>query len=497
MNIFRLLVPATDSTSLDVPFVELCGSRWILTEYMPLADAPKYTCLSYSWGKGRTKNVFDNELLMSDRTLPAIEEIIHAWQQPFFLFLNKTFTFKPFIFLNPERLMSKSIFFTLRWKLRPLAIWVDALCIPSQDPARTVCLQSMGAIYSVAIQVFAVLSESCANSLCQIRDTGLIDYKTLLTLETEDWIIRAWTYQEMANSQRIHFIAQGGDGVSILGLDLLYAITMAYTDYIREHGISELKWGVQYPKLTNFIRMIAEHFVVDVLGRPAYQVMSVAEQRVSERAEDKFYAMIGAITTEPLDGLDNETLLPAEYFMRVCEMKGDYSFIYCVAPRSKIQGKGWRPVAGQIPPVISWFDAFGNGQSGCVKETHLQLNNMCRMSPGSLKANGIKAIVAFLKTNNIEIATPCDFANAILETLRLIGFSGCGDYIELDDGYFFSQSPIIRSEDMRIVISKDLDLIRGNLGLLLRSNGTDIYDFCDVGVFIGRLSKVGESINVG
>lgn len=33
--------------------------------------------------------------------------------------------------------------------------------------------------------------------------------------------------------------------------------------------------------------------------------------------------------------------------------------------------------------------------------------------------------------------------------------------------------------------------------LLLRSNGTDINQFCDVGVFVGRFPKTRESINVG
>lgn len=49
------------------------------------------------------------------------------------------------------------------------AIWIDALCISLQEPARTVCLQSMGAIYSSAAQVFVVLSERCSQLLRKIH----------------------------------------------------------------------------------------------------------------------------------------------------------------------------------------------------------------------------------------------------------------------------------------------------------------------------------------
>ena len=496
---FRLLVLATEQTSSDTPFIDLCGSRWVLAEYARLADAPAYTCISYSWGKGRTKNIFEDAQLMSDRTLPAIEATINAWRQPCRLFLNKTVAFRPFIFKKTEKPISLSTLATLLWKSQPLAIWVDVLCVPYQDPARSVCLRSMGTIYSEAARVFAVLSESCSDILCQIRDTDSIDFTDspkLSILEADDWITRIWTYQEMANSKSIHFIVQGGGNVSITGLDFLHAVVMASTDYMREHKIASFQWAIKYPRLYSIEEMMADHRLADAMGRSAYQVMSAVHQRYSEKAEDKFYAMIGAITTERLDNLDNQLLDPAEYFMRVCEAKGDYSFIYCAAPRSEVIGRCWRPVAGQIPPVISGLLPYGGGQSGHLKESHLQLDNMCRMSFGTVNPNAIKTINAFLLSNN-TISSPCDFADAILECLRLRGFSGCGDYLELEDGYFFSQSTLTRSEDIFVAISTDVRWTYGGPGLLIQSNGTDINNFCDVGVFIGRYPKTSESINIG
>lgn len=42
--------------------------------------------------------------------------------------------------------------------------------------------------------------------------------------------------------------------------------------------------------------------------------------------------MVASITDLPLDRQDDAILHPAENFMRICEEKGDYSFIYCTAP---------------------------------------------------------------------------------------------------------------------------------------------------------------------
>jgi len=75
------------------------------------------------------------------------------------------------------------------------------------------------------------------------------------------------------------------------------------------------------------------------------------DRRTSERKEDYFNALIGAITAEPLRDPSATALHPAEYFMRLCEEKGDFSFIYSSAPRSNAPGRSWRPLAGPIPAI--------------------------------------------------------------------------------------------------------------------------------------------------
>src|SRR5205814_396855 len=104
-SIFRLLVPAMDTTSPTAPTIEIEGTTWTTTDYIPMigVDFPDYTCISYSWGSGRTANPLMPGRYMSDRVIPVIETTIRA--------------------------------------LHPSAIWIDALCTPSQEPERTACLR--------------------------------------------------------------------------------------------------------------------------------------------------------------------------------------------------------------------------------------------------------------------------------------------------------------------------------------------------------------------
>ena len=126
--------------------------------------------------------------------------------------------------------------------MRPSAIWVDALCVPSRDPARTACLRSMGAIFSSAMQVVAVLSRSCSDLLQQIQVTGRVNPEMFHVLEKDDWVTRAWTYQEIVNSRSTHFITEGGGGVSVSGHQLLNTVLQATSDYKKAQGLTSFRW---------------------------------------------------------------------------------------------------------------------------------------------------------------------------------------------------------------------------------------------------------------
>lgn len=476
-NFFRLLVPATDVTPSDTPSVELCGRRWILTGYMPLSEAPPYTCISYSWGSGKVDNIFEGGQLMSYRTIPAIEAAIKASQVP------EHWGYA--LICTPPDKQKEAEKLSAALKASQ-ALWIDALCVPPRDPALSMCLQSMGAIYSTAAQVFAVLSEPCTKLLHKAHLKEHMNADDLSILDNDEWITRAWTYQEMANSKNTYFIAQNDDSVLILAQDFLNAISASTDNYADTEGFERAELTVRFSRLESLQVMMSEHSSAEFAGRSAYQVISAMHLRSAEREDDRIYAMIGTLTDLPSGDQNDATLYPAEYFMQVCEAKGDYSFIYCVAPRSTTQGKGWRPVTDKMQPVLSGLSVSGSGLKGYTKGTHLQLDNMCRMTPSRL--NSVASSIGSFLCGNIPVA--------ILKRLWQQGFTGCGEHIVLENGYFFPQSSFTRSKDLFVAASEDVQWTNGGPALLLRSNGTDINEFCDVGVFIGRLPNGGESINV-
>jgi hypothetical protein len=456
-GVFRLLVPASQPTPPGTRSIELQGRHWLLTELtFGATDTPEYICVSYAWGRRKkTVNPFDENQLMSDRTILAIEATIRT--------------------------------------RKPKAIWIDALCVPSQEPARAVCLQNMGAIYGNASQVVVVLSKSSSVLLEQFHRSRRIDTATLLVLENDDWITRAWTYQEIVNSKSIHFIAEGGSEVSVSGDDLLNGVGQAIDDYKRLNGFDSFKLRSLHPRLDSLEDVIADWLISE---RTAYQVMSAMDRRVSEREDDQFYAMVGAITATPFYDQEARSVHPAEYFMQICESKGDYSFIYSTSPRSEISGKCWRPVIGPIHAIFPWH-TYGKGQSGNIFRTHIQLNNMCRMIPGSVDPTARQQLVEMWLQADNAVSSSDISSTIILQRLREAGFSGCGDCLELTSGYFFPQTPLTQVDEVRVFVAIDVRWAFGAPGILVKGNSSDIHHFSGVGVFVGLVPRVGMSINIG
>lgn len=489
---FRLLQPANERTPRDAPFIELCGDRWVINEYAQMPDAPTYTCISYVWGQERTGSEFDDGQLMSARTIPVIEATIKASRS------LKNWANVQFSNDQQRDAVAKSAALNAAH-----AFWIDAICVPTQDAARTSSLRSMGRIYSSAWQVFVVLSSSSSAAFSQIRDTGRLDIDALFILERDEWITRSWTYQEIVNSRALYFTVQDDESGIVSGADFLNAVLTATDNYRSTHRIDSLTWGEQHPKLDSLECLIADYKIAEYAERSAYQAMSALNARFSERVEDHFYAMVGAITTSSLDIQEDAFQSPSEYFMKTCEAKGDYSFLYNIAPRSVIYGRRWRPIAGKFPPVLPELLIFGNGQSGSLAPTHVQLENMCRLVTGAIGADGLKATTAHLamihrhRPKGNAYSSASEVAEAILELLRARGFSGCGEYLELENGFFFPQSNPARSDDVFVAISLGVHWQGGGPGMLLRSKDTTINEFCDVGVFIGRVPTKGQSIGVG
>ncbi|WP_299938252.1 HET domain-containing protein [uncultured Pelagimonas sp.] len=468
--------------------LEISGQKWAISEYSELADAPAYTCISYAWGKEKIENPLCVEQPMSARVIRAIETAIGVSQ-------SQEDWVKSIRFSHNGDSLKEAAGQTAAVNASP-AFWVDALCVPAEDPARNVCLQSMGEIFSSAFQVLVVLGEQCSEAIRKTSQNGKLVSSDLSLLEKEDWVSRAWTYQEAVNSKRLYFAVEGDEDAIVSGHDFLNVIMAAIDAFKEANNLGKLDWEKQRPKLRSLERLLADYLISDFATRSAYQVMSVMDQRISERANDHFYAMIGSITTkaELVDG--DEKLDPSEYFMRVCERKGDFSFLYGAAPRDKTAGRRWRPRQGRFPALLPDLITLGSIETGRKELTHLQLDNMYRLVPGAITSDGLKAARWFVEDKS-DTSSSEDVATQVLKRLRILGFSGCGNYLEFEAGFFFPQSEPLKSNDTFVVVSHDIHWVTGGPGLLLRATNSNINDFCDVGAFIGRRPKSGDGIKLG
>jgi hypothetical protein len=154
--------------------------------------------------------------------------------------------------------------------LRPLAVWLDAACMPFQEPAREHCLRSMGAIYAAASCVLAVLSRANSGVLDKIRRNEPLDTKDLLLLEKDDWVSRVWTYQEIANSQIISFIAEGENHDPVPGDKLLNAIGRTLTEYRKIEGVDAYEFRKKHPRMDGLETLIDDWIRAEYVQRSAY-----------------------------------------------------------------------------------------------------------------------------------------------------------------------------------------------------------------------------------
>lgn len=486
MRNIRLLQPVSNTSLPEANTIELCGCPWEVRDFAQVPDGLTYTCISYVWGQEKTENILDRGQLMSRRTIRVVEAAIRASQ-----------SLKGWANVQFENASAKA-----RVLNATHAYWIDALCTPAESEARTATLLSMGKIYSSASQVFVVLSSASAAVLHQIRDTGGLDARALSIIENDPWITRSWTYQEIVNSMASYFIVEDDESIVVSGVDFLNAILTATDDYRSVNGIDSIGWRLQHATLDSLECLIADYKIANYAERSAYQAMTAMSTRFSERSDDHFYSMIGAITKSAPEIQIDETTTSSEYFMKTCEEKGDYSFIYNTAPRNTNLGKRWRPIEGKFPPIVVELVIFGNGQPGKVNPTHIELTRMARLAIGPIGPEGLKATKAHLAMvhRNRPVGSiysaPSDIAAAILELIRAKGFSGTGRYVEVENGLFFPQAEFEPADDAFIALSTEVYWQGGGPGMLLRANATGVDDFCDVGVFFGRIPKIVETICV-
>ncbi len=423
----------------------------------PGDDSPAFTCISYAWGSGRVPHPFDARQTMSDRTLAVIETAV---------------------------------------RIRcPGALWIDAFSVPFDPPARSTCLGRMGEIYSHASEVVVVLSERCSSMLTEIRESSPVSVPSLLQLEGDGWVSRVWTYQELVNNNKIFFVTEGSNDCWAQADDVLRNVAYAIDDYRKARGYNAFEFRSLHPKLDALESLILDWKIGPYLQRSAYQVISAMDQRDAVRPEDYFYAMMGAIGSSPAEDTSPGSAHPADRFMRICEQKGDYSFIYSTGPRSTAPGRGWRPEPGdQLKTVLPW-PSCGDGQRGKVHPTHIQLDGLWRVTPGPICATAKKFVADWLQRIDPRKSAE-DTPARILALLQLAGFSGCGNCLEMEQGYLFPQLPVTQAAGVFAAVATGVQMPFGSPALLLRRNGPNNDVCCGTGMFVGSVPKSGESRNV-
>ncbi|MCJ1314334.1 hypothetical protein MMC25_008015 [Agyrium rufum] len=419
---FRLII---ECESEHPESIALEGRHWRLSGSFPTSNPdlfPKFTAISYRWGPHRILSPYFLPTLISDQAIPSLRAAMRTSHDK--------------------------------------AFWTDCFCVPPEGHvARLATLESMGLIYSRASTVAVVLAPTSNEAIRQMCQIGSLDETGLNILEEDEWVNSVWTYQEVANPQGFYLTNSqigdcstvgddGDDGNSAQGAvvnkiedrDFLNILGTSTDAYRKDNNLpSYLALSLRYPSLSSLEDICAEVRYSGFAERAALRIMANLDRRKWTSPQNYFYAALGAITREPVtwgavgDGVESV----AERFMRVCEKKGDWSFVFANAPREeKGAGKAWRPKAGMLHSPMPWY-MWGEIQSGCVQDGEVWLEGMLRLDPSEDvfekgRERCLSAQPNALVTAPIEI-----FASRLYEYLVIMGFTGKANHVPTELGVYF------------------------------------------------------------
>ena len=453
----RLSLLVEDSGSTE-GVLEVNGRYWKLMDFeiddeMDTDDLD-FDCISYTWGLGREPHPFRPNIEVSDRTIPAL---------------------KAFLYHHPicER------------------IWIDALCVPLEGKERAHTLESMGYIYSKAKEVVAVLSNATLPALEHMIASDRIDTDDLHILERDEWVSRAWTYQETVNSKVLYFTCEDAFDISVPASKFLNCIGYSLAQ-LKCSAVEKLQY---YPRLSAFEDVIADYYTAGYEGRSALQVMSNMDRRSQLRPEDHFYAMIGVISTARASSIGN--LEPCEAFMRLCEKKRDFSFIYSAAIRDQRPLRKWRPVSGELPSILPWH-GWGARQDGHLEDDGLRLDDMLVVHPAPPQEMARQFVqqwvTSFFGDHRNSNQKPEEAAYA---TLQIMGFKGSSRCLTTTEGYFFPFETVTSEQVIHLLISTALRWVCGAPGLVSFENEVGKGISYTPGVYVGEIdSRAATSVKL-
>jgi Heterokaryon incompatibility protein (HET) len=451
---FRLVVEHPKSSTTDSFTLE--GREWSLTEPLNISDSlPEYTCISYVWGSGRVPHPLTTAVKISDHTLPALAAAIRNHDCRRF--------------------------------------WIDAFCIPPSNPekgaARAATLESMGFIYSRAKQVIAVLSRNTFEAFVQMSQSDRVDERSLEVLEQDEWVMSAWTYQEVINSQNLLFVCEDEDLTSaIIGSDFLNRVGFSLELYKSAHSAIKFDIVERFPRLSTFVDLIADRLVSMYQELSALQVMGNMDRRLIREPKSRFYSMIGAISQERSQRSSHPSVADlSEAFMAVCEKKNDFSFIYSAANRDILSGRRWRPIPGSLPSILPWH-GWGEAQHAHESAEGFWLDNVQRLELAPTLGHKAKQKIAtWTRRPEVVDVNEITIAEDLYPRLRQIGFTGSQEYLVTEDGLFFPQHPLLIKTGVVILVSTSLAWTLGAPGLAkVVAEGVISYV---PGVFVGYVTQ--------
>ncbi|KAN0087373.1 hypothetical protein V8E54_001061 [Elaphomyces granulatus] len=441
------------------PLAEACGRFWKLRPHdlkdSADGDELEFTCISYTWGQGREPSPFHPEFKVSDRTLPALETFI-------------------------------------RHRSACKRIWIDAFCVPLEAHERASTLEFMGYIYSKAQEVVVVLSGAAfpvIESMTASSTTAIqLDEAQLSVLEKEEWVSRAWTYQEAVNARALHITCDSENAFNTI-VDGSHFLNCVGYSLSRMEG-SAFEKRDRFPRLDAFEDLIADYFISGYEERSALRVMSSMDGRVQSRPEDHFYAMMGAISAAGPSSAGASEADPCEVFMTLCERKGDYSFIYSGALREEALGRRWRPVVGASPSILPWH-GWGSSQPGQADEDVLRLDGIIELRSGQLDEEAREYITQWLAnlgfpTRSISWQQLYQYS---FETLRRMGFLGSSKFIDTSSGIFFPFEEVDSQHLSSVLVTTKLRWVFGAPGLACYERKGGHGTYYTPGVFIGTVDS--------
>ena len=132
-------------------------------------------------------------------------------------------------------------------------------------------------------------------------------------------------------------------------------------------------------------------------------------------------------------------------------------------------------------------------QTGKSHLALLHLHNMARLAFGQLDENARTFITDWLR-KTVRSPLPSQVGDAVRETLRRAGFTGCGEYLETVHGLFFPQNLRANVSDSAVFVATDIFFNFGAPGVLLDGAGSAIVRFRDVGVFVGKVPPERQTV---